>query len=117
LLKKRRSRVLWGRKIVVKDPVCRMDVDEGQAAASWPVRPCPPSAVRRIHPDHARFLFQWPTLLMLLMFPVLVWMYVRLARREEAEVRPEFGEAYAQYAARTPAFIRRVHRAPVRQRA
>ena len=31
------------------------------------------------------FLLQWPTLLTLLMFPVLVVMYVRLARREEQE--------------------------------
>jgi hypothetical protein len=28
------------------------------------------------------FLLQWPTLATLLMFPVLVWFYVRLARRE-----------------------------------
>ena len=32
------------------------------------------------------FLLQWPTLLTLLMFPILVTMYVRLARREECEV-------------------------------
>lgn len=37
------------------------------------------------------FLLQWPTLLTLAMFPVLVWMYVRLARQEEREVRTEFG--------------------------
>jgi len=53
------------------------------------------------------FLLQWPTLLTLLMFPVLVWMYVRLARREEREVTAEFGEAYARYAAATPAFFPR----------
>jgi protein-S-isoprenylcysteine O-methyltransferase Ste14 len=41
------------------------------------------------------FLFQWPTLLMLGEFPILVWMYVRLARQEEREVRAEFGDAYA----------------------
>ena len=29
------------------------------------------------------FLLQWPTLPTLIMFPVLVWMYVRLAKREE----------------------------------
>jgi len=51
------------------------------------------------------FLLQWPTLLTLLMFPVLVWMYVRLARREERDVRAEFAEAYARYAATTPAFV------------
>jgi protein-S-isoprenylcysteine O-methyltransferase Ste14 len=54
------------------------------------------------------FLFQWPTLLTLLMFPVLVWMYVKLARREEREVRAEFGEEYARYATTTPGFIPRL---------
>ncbi len=53
------------------------------------------------------FLLQWPTLLTLLMFPVLVVMYVRLARREEREVRAEFGSEYDRYAARVPAFIPR----------
>lgn len=51
------------------------------------------------------FLLQWPTILTLLMFPVLVYMYVRLARREEYEVREELGEQYAHYAAQIPAFI------------
>lgn len=53
------------------------------------------------------FLLQWPTILTLFMFPVLVFMYARLARREEAEVRAEFGDEYARYAANTPAFIPR----------
>lgn len=51
------------------------------------------------------FLLQWPTLLTLAMFPVLVWMYVRLARREEHEVLAEFGELYARYAAHTYAGV------------
>lgn len=51
------------------------------------------------------FLLQWPTLLTLAMFPVLVWMYVRLARTEEREAIAAFGDAYRQYAARVPAFI------------
>ena len=54
------------------------------------------------------FLVQWPTLLTLAMFPVLVVMYVLLARREEREVEAEFGAAYRRYAARTPAFFPRV---------
>jgi protein-S-isoprenylcysteine O-methyltransferase Ste14 len=53
------------------------------------------------------FLLQWPTLLTLLMFPVLVTMYVRLAWSEEREALAEFGEAYARYAAVTPAFFPR----------
>ena len=51
------------------------------------------------------FLLQWPTLLTIAMFPILVWMYVRLAREEEREVSAAFGDAYRQYAARVPAFI------------
>jgi protein-S-isoprenylcysteine O-methyltransferase Ste14 len=51
------------------------------------------------------FLLQWPTLLTLLMFPVLVWMYVRLARYEERDAETSFGEQWRAYAARTPRFI------------
>ncbi len=51
------------------------------------------------------FLFQWPTLLTLAMFPVLVWMYVRLARAEEREAFAQFGEAYTRYAKRVPSFF------------
>jgi protein-S-isoprenylcysteine O-methyltransferase Ste14 len=53
------------------------------------------------------FLVQWPTLLTLAMFPVLVVMYVRLAKQEEREVRAAFGETYDRYAARVPAFVPR----------
>ncbi len=51
------------------------------------------------------FLLQWPTIITLAMFPVLVFMYVRLARREERDARAEFGDAYARYEADTPAFF------------
>lgn len=54
------------------------------------------------------FLLQWPTLPTLIMFPILVVMYVRLARREEHKALAEFGEAYARYAANTPAFFPRL---------
>ena len=53
------------------------------------------------------FLLQWPTLLTLAMFPILVLMYVRLAHREERDALAEFGDDYARYAAVTPAFIPR----------
>ncbi|MBX9591242.1 MAG: isoprenylcysteine carboxylmethyltransferase family protein [Hyphomonadaceae bacterium] len=56
------------------------------------------------------FLLQWPTILTLAMFPVLVWMYVRLARQEEREALSAFGEAYAGYMARVPAFVPRLNR-------
>ncbi len=51
------------------------------------------------------FLLQWPTLLTLIMFPILVLMYVRLARHEERGARLEFGAAYSRYEANTPAFF------------
>jgi len=54
------------------------------------------------------FLLQWPTLLTAVMFPILTWMYVRLARREEQEARAELGAEYARYAERTPAFFPRL---------
>src|SRR3989344_2105746 len=38
------------------------------------------------------FLLQWPTLITLIMFPILVWLYVRLARSEEQESRAAFGD-------------------------
>lgn len=67
------------------------------------------------HPQYAAFilimlgfLLQWPTLLTLVMFPVLVTMYVRLARQEERDALAEFGDRYARYAAETPAFLPRL---------
>jgi protein-S-isoprenylcysteine O-methyltransferase Ste14 len=51
------------------------------------------------------FLLQWPTLLTLLMFPILLVMYARLAVTEEAEMREQFGEQYEVWAARTPRFL------------
>ena len=51
------------------------------------------------------FLLQWPTILTLAMFPLLVFMYVRLALAEEREARAEFGQAYERYAAATPRWI------------
>jgi protein-S-isoprenylcysteine O-methyltransferase Ste14 len=53
------------------------------------------------------FLMQWPTLPTLIMFPLLVTMYARLARREEREMRAAFGEEYARYVEVTPAFVPR----------
>ena len=51
------------------------------------------------------FLLQWPTLLTLLMFPVLLVMYTRLAVTEEAQMRAQFGHAYENYLQRTPRFF------------
>jgi protein-S-isoprenylcysteine O-methyltransferase Ste14 len=54
------------------------------------------------------FLIMWPTLPTLVMFPVLVVTYVRLAKREEAIVRSEFGAVYDEYTGRVPRFFPRL---------
>lgn len=54
------------------------------------------------------FLVQWPTILTLAMFPVLVFMYVKLARAEEREALATFGDDWRAYAAVTPAFFPRL---------
>lgn len=54
------------------------------------------------------FLLQWPTIPTLVMFPVLVGMYRRLAIAEEREVAARFGAAWDDYARRTPRFIPRL---------
>jgi protein-S-isoprenylcysteine O-methyltransferase Ste14 len=51
------------------------------------------------------FLIMWPTLLTLIMFPVMVMVYLRLSRLEEKLVRKEFGSDYDVYANRVPAYI------------
>ena len=51
------------------------------------------------------FLFQWPTILTLVMFPVLAVMYARLGRQEEQEMLARFGAPYQQYLDKTPKFI------------
>jgi protein-S-isoprenylcysteine O-methyltransferase Ste14 len=56
------------------------------------------------------FLLQWPTVLTLAMFPVLFWMYARLAKREEAEASIHFGEEWSRYSATVPAFVPRLRR-------
>lgn len=52
----------------------------------------------------AGWLLQWPTIPTLVMFPVLAWVYARLARSEEREVAREFGTAWAAYANRVRAY-------------
>lgn len=60
------------------------------------------------------FLLQWPTLVTLAMYPVLVLMYARLARREEADMQAQFGEEYRRYMLAVPAFIPKLERQGVR---
>lgn len=64
------------------------------------------------HPQYLGFilvlfglLLQWPTVLTLAMFPVLLWMYGRLARREEREMQVRFGEPYRRSVSGIPRFM------------
>lgn len=69
------------------------------------------------HPQYAGFLlvmigllFQWPTIPAIVMFPILVHVYRRLAKSEECGVRERFGAAWDRYASATPRFIPAAHR-------
>lgn len=53
------------------------------------------------------FLLQWPTLLTLAMYPILIWVYARLSAAEERESLSRFGEDYSRYMARVPRFFPR----------
>jgi protein-S-isoprenylcysteine O-methyltransferase Ste14 len=46
------------------------------------------------------------------MFPILVFMYARLAKSEEADMLAQFGEQYRRYMQSVPAFVpkRDIHR-------
>lgn len=64
------------------------------------------------HPQYAGFiaimvgfLLQWPTLPTLVMFPILVVIYRRLAVAEEREMRARFGDEWNTYADHTPRFV------------
>lgn len=67
------------------------------------------------HPQYAAFiaimfgfLLQWPTLVTLIMFPILTYMYVRLALSEEKTAQAEFGEEYQRWAEKTPRFFPKI---------
>ncbi len=68
------------------------------------------------HPQYTGFLLitlgmllEWATLPVLIMWPILVVMYYRLALREEADMEAEFGNRYRVYRARTGMFLPWVH--------
>ncbi|MHB1117594.1 methyltransferase family protein [Sideroxydans sp.] len=88
-------------------PVLYQAVQRNELATSGPY-------ARIRHPQYAAFvlvmfgfLLQWATIITLLMFPILVWVYVRLAYAEEREAATRFGEQWREYAARTPRFVPR----------
>lgn len=68
---------------------------------------------RRIrHPQYTGFflflvgsLLNWPTLPTLIMFPLLVWTYYRLAKSEERAALSTYGENYEKYRISTGMFL------------
>ncbi|MFQ5675056.1 MAG: methyltransferase family protein [bacterium] len=56
------------------------------------------------------WILHWPSIITLVLWPILVMAYVWLARREEKVVTEEFGEAYLEYAEKTPPFLPRLWR-------
>ncbi len=87
-------------------------------AKAWPVLyraqksgklACTGPYARIRHPQYAAFilvmvgfLLQWPTLITMTLFPILVVTYIRLARREERQALDTFGETYRDYMGKTP---------------
>lgn len=64
------------------------------------------------HPQYTGLLLlsfgmiaEWATLPTLIMFPIMIWLYVRLARREERDMIGEFGTDYIEYMKTTKMFI------------
>lgn len=87
-------------------------------AKAWPILyhaqqvgslACTGPYARIRHPQYAAFflvmfgfLLQWPTIITLTLFPVLVVAYARLARREEQQALTAFGDDYSNYRIKTP---------------
>ena len=75
----------------------------------------PYSVIR--HPQYVAFilimfgyLMTWPTIITLVLFPFMVFMYVKLAHKEEGDAREQFGQEYDDYAERTPGWFPRFTR-------
>ena len=56
------------------------------------------------------FMVQWPTLTTLILWPFVITMYVRLAKREEQDVLEKYPKEYREYMNRAPMFIPRLWR-------
>lgn len=74
------------------------------------------------HPQYTGFLlislgvlFDWATLPLVLLWPVLLALYLRLARREEAEMEERFGADYRAYKQATGRFLPRIFTRRARQ--
>jgi protein-S-isoprenylcysteine O-methyltransferase Ste14 len=67
------------------------------------------------HPQYTGFMlitmgmiFEWATLPLLIMWPLLAVIYYRLAKKEEADMEAEFGRKYVEYRRQTGMFLPRL---------
>ena len=67
------------------------------------------------HPQYIGFLLltfgmllEWPTIFTVLLWPVLVVVYWRLAKEEDKEIEERFGEEFREYKRKVPGFIPRL---------
>lgn len=67
------------------------------------------------HPQYTGFMlitlgmiFEWATLPLLIMWPLLAVIYYRLAKKEEADMEVEFGRQYVEYRRKTGMFLPRL---------
>ena len=77
------------------------------------------------HPQYLGFLLVtlgelivWPTIPTIVLWPVLVFLYHRQGKREEAVLSEKFGEQFTEYAKKTPRFLPKIRlpRNPFRPR-
>lgn len=68
------------------------------------------------HPQYLGFLLitggwliHWPTIPTMIMWPILLFLYYNLAKKEEKEMERRFGEKYKQYRQSVPMFIPTLH--------
>jgi protein-S-isoprenylcysteine O-methyltransferase Ste14 len=69
------------------------------------------------HPQYLGFLMvtgglllQWPSIFTAILYPVLVVIYIRLAKKEDSDVEKEFGETFRKYKESIPAFLPRIRK-------
>lgn len=69
------------------------------------------------HPQYTGFLlitlgmiFEWATIPLLIMYPVLIIIYYRLAKKEEQDMTKEFGNSYQKYMDSTNMFLPKIFR-------
>lgn len=93
-----------GALLIVKGWV-RIHFAEGQFTDSGPY-----GLLR--HPQYAGIflivlgeIIDWPTILTIILAPIIFGMYIRLAQREESALIAKFGKEYSRYQKRVPMFI------------